>query len=114
MASSQRPEAARYLRVQAEHIRRHGLTNFFEHTYTCLRYGQLTKAHVEERCLNCLLGSYVPLEYQNEVFPCQHITEEGWQRAAQEPGLAERVAARFIRAAEELQESSETLNSSEG
>ncbi len=107
MTNAERQEAAQYLRAQAQHIRSHGLTNFFEHTYTCLRYGQLTKAHEEERCLNCLLRSYVPPEYENGAFPCQHITEEGWRLAAQEPGLAERVAARLLRAAEELEEAME-------
>lgn len=102
MSNPDKREMARALRAQASHILSHGLSNFFEHTFTCL-HAQALKECPEERCLDCVLRPFVLVEYQDEAFPCQHITEEGWARAAETPGLAERFAARLIRRAEELE-----------
>lgn len=99
MTIPSRREAARMLRAQAESLRRHGFTNFFEHQYVCL----LANAVREERCQGCLLQDYAPEEYRNEAFPCQHFDEETWQRLADRLGLPEEIAARFEAIAEELE-----------
>jgi hypothetical protein len=103
MSDANPHEMARLLREEAEQLERHGFTNFFEHTFSCLRYGQANKEHEEERCVDCLLRSYVEAAFREEAFACQHIDEEGWLRAAQEPGLAGRFAARLRRIAGELE-----------
>lgn len=92
-------EAARILRAEAESIRRHGFTNFFSHQFTCL----LSQVLRPETCEGCVLGDYVPEEYRNEAFPCQHLDEAALRRIAAVPGLPEKVADRFISIAEELE-----------
>jgi hypothetical protein len=103
MDDREKLEMARRLRAEAEHLRRHGLTNLFEHTFACVHYGQVSKELGEERCGNCPLQPYVLPEYQDEAFPCQHITEEGWNRAADQPGMAERYADWLLHRAMELE-----------
>ncbi len=94
---------ARRLRVEAERIRKHGLSNFSEHTYNCLVYGQVSKEKAEDRCGDCPNRPFVPAGFEEEAFPCQHITEEGWDRAADEPGQAERTAEWLLRTADQLE-----------
>jgi hypothetical protein len=45
----------------------------------------------------------LPEEFRQEAFPCQHIDEASWQRIAALPGMPEKVAARFVQSAEELE-----------
>lgn len=92
-------EAAKILRSEAENIRRHGFTNFFSHQFTCL----LSQVLRPETCEGCLLGDYVPEQYRNEAFPCQHFDEAALLRIAAVAGLPEKVADRFVSIAEELE-----------
>lgn len=101
--TSMKREMAERLRAEAEHIRRHGFTNFFAHTYACLRYGQAMKEREENRCGPCPMRALVPPDYREEAFPCQHINAEGWNLAAQEPDLAEKYVAWLLKTAKELE-----------
>ena len=103
MSSSNKLEMALRLRAEAKSIRRHGLTNFFEHTYACLRYGQAMKDRDEDRCGPCPMRTFVPTDYQEEAFPCQHINTPGWDLAAQQPDLAEKYMAWLLRTAEQVE-----------
>jgi hypothetical protein len=96
-------EMARLLRGEAEQIRRHGLTNFFEHTFACARYGQAMKAHEEDRCGPCPMRTFVPADYNQEAYPCQHINEQGWDLAAADPDLAGKYAEWLMKTARELE-----------
>jgi hypothetical protein len=102
MSESKR-EMAERLRAEAADIRRHGLTNFFAHTYACLRYGQAMKAREEDRCGDCPMRPFVPTDYTEEAFPCQHINEQGWNLAAERSDLAEQYVAWLLRTAEQLE-----------
>lgn len=104
MSPADKHEMARRLRGEAENIRRHGLTNYFEHTFACLRYGQASKDRPEARCGLCPLRPYVPAEWQQEAFPCQHISARGWDLAAQEATLAAQYVSWLLRAAADLEE----------
>src|ERR1022692_1322212 len=95
-------EMAQLLRGEAEHIHRHGLTNFFEHTFACARYGQAMKAHEEDRCGPCPMRAFVPAEYIKEAYPCQHINEQGWDLAAADPSLAGNYEAWLLTTARQL------------
>ena len=108
MENVDRHEMARRLRNEAERIRKHGLSNFTEHTYACLMYGQASKSLNEERCGDCPNRPYVSPDFAEEAFPCQHITEEGWERAAAEPGQAERTAEWLVRTADLLEANAES------
>lgn len=99
MALTSKREVAQILRTEAGSLRRHGFTNFFSHQYHCL----LAQVLRPEKCEGCLLGDYLPEEYRQEAFPCQHITQDKWEEVAQIPGLPEKVAARFLEIAEELE-----------
>jgi len=99
MALSSKREVAQILRREAASLRRHGFTNFFSHQYVCL-LGQVLRP---EACEGCLLGDYLPEEYRQEAFPCQHITQDTWERIAPIPGLPEKVATRFEGIALELE-----------
>ncbi|MBI4466911.1 MAG: hypothetical protein HY656_05755 [Acidobacteria bacterium] len=103
MSTTDKAEMARRLRAEAEDIRRHGLTNFFEHTYACLRYGQASKERAEDRCGICPMRPFVPADVQEEAFPCQHINEEGWDLASQQADLAEKYVAWLLKTAEQLE-----------
>jgi hypothetical protein len=103
MNRAEKLEMARRLRAEAEGIRRHGLTNFFEHTYACVRYGQASKEREEDRCVLCPLRPYVPEDYQEEAFPCQHINEPGWERAGEEERLAEKIADSLLNSATQVE-----------
>ncbi len=103
MSSAEKLEMVRRLRAEAEQIRRHGITNFFEHTYACLRYGQVMKDRAEDRCGDCPNRPIVPEDFQEEAFPCQHINQQGWDLAAQQPDLAEKYVAWLLRTAEQLE-----------
>lgn len=92
-------EAARILRTEAESLRRHGFTNFFSHQFVCL----LSQVLRREACEGCLLGDYVPEQYRNEAFPCQHLDRASLERIAVVPGLPEKIADRFVSIAEELE-----------
>lgn len=96
-------ELAQRLRAEAEQIRRHGLINFFAHTYACLRYGQASKLRDEDRCGQCPMRPFVPSDYQEESFPCQHINEQGWDLAAHQPDLAQQYVAWLLRTAAQLE-----------
>ncbi len=111
MTSSEKREMAQRLRGQAEEIRQHGVTNFFEHTYACIHYGQVPKERAEDRCNNCPLRPFVPPQFRDEVFPCQHITPEGWEMAAGYIGLAEDVVASLLRSAAQLEAEAAAANS---
>lgn len=93
---------AERLRAEAEKIRRHGATNFFDHTYACLVYGQASKENPEDRCGDCPNRPFVPLERRGEAFPCQYITSGGWALAAQQPDLAERYVEWLMLTADQL------------
>jgi hypothetical protein len=99
MTITSKREAARILRAEALSIRRHGFTNLFSHQFVCL-LGQVLRP---EQCEGCLLGDYVPEEYRDEAFPCQHIDEATWERISRIPGLPEKVADRFQAIADELE-----------
>ena len=108
MAQVDRRQMANRLRAEAERIRIHGLYNFSEHTFACLMYGQVSKALEEERCGDCPNRPFVPPEFVEEAFPCQHITEEGWDLAISEPGQAERTVEWLVRTADRLEGIEET------
>lgn len=103
MTSPDKREMAQRLRAEAAEIQHHGLSNFFEHTYACLRYGQAMKEREEDRCGPCPMRSFVPGDYREEAFPCQHINTQGWDLAAQQPDLAEQYVAWLLRTAEQLE-----------
>lgn len=42
------------------------------------------------------LGDYVRETYHWEAFPCQFIEPEAWEQIADEAGLVERIATRFV------------------
>jgi hypothetical protein len=104
MSPEDNREMARRLRAEAEAIRRHGLTNFFEHTFACLRYGQAMRAREEERCGPCPMREFVPSDYGEEAFPCQHINEQGWDLAAEHRDLAAQYVDWLLRTAEQLEQ----------
>ena len=60
----------------------------------CRAYGQ-----------GCLLRDYVPEEYKEEAFPCQHLNESAVERLVTVPELSARVADRLVSIAEELEAS---------
>ena len=99
MTITSKREVARILRIEAEGIRRHGFTDFFSHNFTCLQ-AQVVRT---EMCEGCLLRDYVPEEYRTEAFPCQHMDLNGFGRIASDPELPEKVAARLLSMAEELE-----------
>lgn len=103
MSGADKSEMVRRLRAEAEQIRRHGLTNFFQHTFACQRYGQVSKQREEERCGPCPMRPFVPEDYGEEAFPCQHIEEQGWDLAARQPELAEQYVAWLLRTADQLE-----------
>ncbi len=94
---------ARRLRREAEDIRQHGLTNFFAHTFACARYGQASQDRPEDRCGDCPMRPFVPGDFQEEAFPCQHINEQGWNLATGETELATSYAAWLLKTATELE-----------
>lgn len=108
MTITSKREVARILRAEAENLRRHGFTNFFSHQFACVM-AQVLKP---EQCEGCLLGEYVPEEYREEAFPCQHIGEATWERISRIPGLPEKVAERFATIAEELEAIAQTEEAS--
>ena len=99
MTVTSKREVARILRIEAESIRRHGFTNLFGHNFACLQ-AQVVRT---EACEGCLLRDYVPKEYCQEAFPCQHLDVNGFGRIASDPELPEKVAARLLSIAEELE-----------
>ena len=108
MARVDRREMARRLRSEAERIRKCGLSNFSEHTYACLMYGQASKPPEQERCGDCPNRPFVQPEFADEAFPCQHITGENWDWATAEPGQAERTAEWLLRMADLLEAKAES------
>jgi hypothetical protein len=103
MTTAEKIEKAQLLRAEAEDIRRHGLSNFFAHTFACARYGQASKDEPESRCGMCPMRPFVPTDYREEAFPCQHIEEEGWNLAAEEKELAQSYVAWLLKTASELE-----------
>ncbi len=99
MTITSKREMARILRIEAESIRRHGFTNFFGHNFNCLQ-AQVLRT---EMCDGCLLREYVPAQYREEAFPCQHMDLNGFRRIASDPELPEKVAARLLSMAAELE-----------
>lgn len=99
MTTTSKREVARILRAEADRIRRHGFTDIFSHQFACV-LGQVLRP---ETCQGCVLADYVPEEYRNEAFPCQHVDRETWMRIVAIPGLREKVADRFVSIAEELE-----------
>jgi len=59
-------------------------------------------------CEGCLLRDYVPEEYREEAFPCQHMDLNGFRRIVSDPKLPEKVAARLLSIAQELEGGRET------
>jgi ribosomal protein L37E len=102
MTTAERLARAKRLRIEAEDIRRHGLRNFFAHTFVCAHCGW-TGDEPERRCDFCPLRPFVPDDYGMEALPCQHITEQGWELAAEENELAERYSAWMLQRAAELE-----------
>lgn len=103
MNRAQKLENAQRLRAEAETIRRHGLSNLFAHTFACARYGQASKDRPEDRCGSCPMRPFVPGDFQEEAFPCQHINEQGWDLAAEEAELATAYVAWLVKTAAELE-----------
>ncbi|MGH9803657.1 MAG: hypothetical protein ACRD4D_00690 [Candidatus Acidiferrales bacterium] len=91
------------LRAEAEAVRRHGFTNFFAHTFACLTYGQVPRARAEARCGPCPFRPFVAADYSEEAFPCQHISEAEWRRAAAQPELQNDYVRWLLSAAAELE-----------
>ncbi len=108
MTLTSKRDVARILRAEAESIRRHGFTDPFSHNFNCLQ-AQVLRT---ETCEGCLLREQVPEQYRNEAFPCQHIDEDGCRRIAGDPDVAERVAARMLSMADELEARAEAEESS--
>ncbi len=100
MTITSKQVVARILRAEAENLRRHGLTNAFDVSFGCLQAQVLRR---EEKCEGCLLGEYVAEIYREEAFPCQFIDQENWEQIADDNGLVERVATRFVQIADELE-----------
>lgn len=103
MTATEKLEMVERLRAGAEDVRHHGLTNFFAHTFACARYGQASKDEPERRCGMCPLRPFVPADFREEAFPCQHIDEEGWNLAAEEKELATSYVAWLLKTATELE-----------
>ena len=103
MVRSEHLQMATRLRNEAEKIRRHQTSNFFEQTYACLRHGELSSEREDERSGLCPLLRNVPQEYEREAFPCQHTSEEVRALATQKHDLAAEYAAWLLRTAEELE-----------
>jgi hypothetical protein len=110
MIPEEKREMARRLRGEAEDIRRHGLNNFFAHTFACARYGQASKDRPEDRCGICPMRPFVPGDFQEEAFPCQHINEQGWDLAAEEAELATSYVAWLLKTAGELEAEARLTN----
>lgn len=102
--AAERERMARHLRAEAQEIREHGFTNFFQHTFTCLRYGQASLEREEHRCRGCTFQPFVPTAFQQEVFPCQHIPPETWGRIAEDADLAKRYAVWLDGVADQLEQ----------
>ncbi len=103
MTSAQKREGARRLRAEAEKIRQHGLSNLFEHTFTCIHYGQVPKDREEDRCVWCPVRPFVDPEFREEAFACQHVTANGWEKVIAQPEVAEQIITSFLRSAELLE-----------
>jgi len=103
MGRVEKYEMAQRLRFEAEAIRRHGLTNFFEHTFACLRYGPIMKAKEEDRCRLCPMREFIRSDYQHVSLPCQHINEQGWNLAAEHRELADQYMGWLLRTADQLE-----------
>jgi hypothetical protein len=99
MTITSKREVARILRSEAESIRKHGFTDFSGHNFNCLQ-AQALKA---DKCLGCKLREFVPSEYQDEAFPCQHIDPEGYERIFSQPELPGQIATRLLNLAEEIE-----------
>jgi hypothetical protein len=99
MTVTSKREVARTLRTEADGLERHGFTDFFSHNFNCLQAQVLR----EDVCLGCLLRGYVPEEYRNEAFPCQHMDSNSYSRIASSPDLSKKVAERMRSLAEELE-----------
>jgi hypothetical protein len=96
-------QRAARLRAEANAVRRHGFTNFFEHTFACLTYAQVPRARAEDRCGLCPFRPFVAADYSEEAFPCQHISEAEWHRAAAQPEVQRDFVRWLLRAAEQLE-----------
>ena len=96
-------ERATRLQAEAEAVRRHGFTNFFEHTFACLTHGQVPRALPEDRCGPSPFRPFVAVDYGEEVFPGQHISEADWFRVAEQPELQHDYVRWLLRAAEQLE-----------
>lgn len=102
MTVTSKREVARILRSEADGLERHGFTDFFSHNFNCLQ-AQVLREDID-RCLGCLLRGYIPEEYRNEVFPCQHMDSDDFSRVASRPGLPKKVAERMRSLADELED----------
>ena len=103
MTMTSRREVARILRAEADGIRRNGFAYPFSHNFNCLQ-AQVLRADI---CEGCLLRDFVPEQYRTEAFPCQHLDENGYGRVVADPDLPERVAARLLSIADELEAQAE-------
>ena len=99
MTITSKREVARILRAEAQSLRRHGFTNFFSHQFACV----MAQVVRPERCEGCILKDFLPPEYREEAYPCQHVDEAGWMHVAEIPGMVDKVAQRFEAMAEELE-----------
>jgi hypothetical protein len=97
-------EMARRLRAEAEAIRRHGMGNFFEHTFACLRFGRLGKEGEEDLCRICPIREFVRADYRDKAYPCQHVNEQGWNLASEHASLAAQYAEWLLRSATQLED----------
>ena len=103
LAPQAKLDRASRLRVEAEAVRRHGFTSFLEHTFACLTHGQVPRARPEDRCGPWRFRTFVAADYSEEAFPCQHISEAEWHRAAEQPALQHDYVRWLLRAAEQLE-----------
>lgn len=70
MEYTNKREEAWHLRADAEVIRRHGMGNFFEYTFACLRVGRLCKEDEENRCSICPVQDFVRAERSFDTRGC--------------------------------------------
>jgi len=91
------------LRAEADAVRRHGFTNMFQHTYSCLTSGQVPRARAEDRCGPCPFRPFVAPDFSEEAFPCQHISEAEWYRAAAQPELTRDYVRWLLQTAVQLE-----------
>ncbi|MFQ5694966.1 MAG: hypothetical protein ACE5HB_03165 [Terriglobia bacterium] len=98
---------AQRLRVEAQGIRHHGQTNFFQHVFPCLRSCSASKSPKGAQCDTCPLRPFLQADYRQEAFPCHEVAQRGWALAAEHKELAEDYVKWLLRTAERLEAEAE-------